>query len=91
MYSNAPSSWRKRDEKTRFSAGNCEIASFYTTDLSLRWRGIRNLEIFGSIQNVFDRVAPLDPLTYGAVSFNPLDISGAVGRYYSLGLKYTFK
>ena len=35
-------------------------------------------------------VAPLDPLTYGAISYNPLDISGAVGRFYNLGLRYQF-
>ena len=69
----------------------CRIASFYTVDLSARYRLLKNLEIFGSVQNLFDRVAPLDPTTYGAVNFNPLDISGAIGRYYTVGLKYTFK
>ncbi len=68
----------------------CKIASFTTVDLTFRWKATANLEVSGGIQNVFNRVAPLDPLTYGAVSYNPLDYSGAVGRYYSVGLKYKF-
>ena len=46
--------------------------------------------MFGSIANVFDRVAPLDPLTYGAMSYNPMDYSGAIGRFFRVGLKYQF-
>jgi iron complex outermembrane receptor protein len=46
--------------------------------------------LFGSVQNLFDKNAPLDPLTYGAQSYNPLDYEGARGRYYSLGARYSF-
>jgi iron complex outermembrane receptor protein len=70
--------------------GNCRLASFTTVDLTARWQATPKLEVFGSIQNVFNRVAPLDPLTYGAVSYNPLDYSGAMGRYFSAGVKYKF-
>lgn len=69
---------------------HCEIASFYTFDLSGRWKATDALEVFGSVQNLFDRIAPLDPLTYGAVNYNPLDSSGAIGRYFTLGARYTF-
>jgi hypothetical protein len=48
-----------------------------------------NTELFGSVQNVFDRVAPFDPLTYGAISYNPLDHAGAVGRFFTLGLRHS--
>lgn len=68
----------------------CRLASFTTVDLTLRWKPTPKLEISGSIQNLFDRIAPLDPLTYGAAGYNPLDFSGAVGRYYNVGLKYKF-
>jgi len=37
-----------------------------------------------------DAVPPLDPLTYGAQGYNPLDYSGAVGRKFNVGLKYKF-
>jgi iron complex outermembrane receptor protein len=81
---------------THFANGDeapngCRIASFTSVDLSLRYRFLKNLEVFGTVQNLFDRVAPFDPTTYGALSFNPLDVSGAIGRYYTVGLKYAFK
>ena len=68
----------------------CELASFYTIDLSGRWEATEHWEIFGSVANVTDRIAPLDPLTYGAINYNPLDFSGAIGRYYTLGAKFKF-
>ncbi len=46
--------------------------------------------MFGTIENLFDKVAPLDPLTYGAQSYNPLDYLGALGRNFRLGARYTF-
>ena len=49
-----------------------------------------NLEVYGSIRNIFDRNAPFDPTTYGQQSFNPLDYAGAIGRFYSIGVKYKF-
>ncbi len=70
--------------------GGCRISSFTTVDLIGRWVPMKNLEIYGSIRNLFDRIAPLDPLTYGQFSFNPLDYSGAIGRFYSVGVKYKF-
>jgi iron complex outermembrane receptor protein len=69
----------------------CEIPSFYTIDLSANWRATDALEIFGSVQNATDRIAPLDPTTYGALNYNPLDFSGAMGRFYTLGVKYRFQ
>lgn len=68
----------------------CELKSFYTIDLSARWKPTDAWEIFGSVANVTDRIAPLDPLTYGAINYNPLDFSGAIGRYYTIGAKYSF-
>jgi iron complex outermembrane receptor protein len=70
--------------------GGCKIPSFWTLDVSARWSPTKNLEVFGSIQNLTDKVAPLDPTTYGAVNFNPLHVSGAIGRFYTLGAKYKF-
>ena len=80
---------------THFADGSdaptdCELASFTTVDLVFRWKPQSRWEIYGSIQNVFDKQAPLDPLTYGAVSYNPLDYYGAIGRYFTLGARYTF-
>ena len=70
--------------------GNCRIGSFTTFDLTTRWKATRNWEVFGSIQNLFDRKPPFDPTTYGAINYNPLDVSGAVGRIFLAGARYKF-
>ncbi|GGE64951.1 TonB-dependent receptor [Massilia psychrophila] len=74
----------------RDAPNGCEIASFTTLDLTARWTLRKNTELFGTIQNVFDKIAPLDPLTYGATSYNPLDYSGALGRYFQVGMRHKF-
>ncbi len=68
----------------------CELASFTTVDLVVRWKPQQRWELFGSIQNLFDKIAPLDPLTYGAQAYNPLDYEGARGRFFTLGARYSF-
>jgi iron complex outermembrane receptor protein len=70
--------------------GDCELASFTTFDLVGRWKPASRWEISASVQNLFNKVAPLDPLTYGAQAFNPLDYEGARGRFFTLGARYTF-
>lgn len=69
----------------------CRIPSFWTLDVSGRWNVTKALQIYGSVANLTDRVAPLDATTYGGINYNPMDVSGAMGRYYRLGLRYTFK
>jgi iron complex outermembrane receptor protein len=69
---------------------DCEIASFITFDLAVRWKPLPKWEVFGYVENLTSKVAPLDPLTYGAQSYNPNDFSGARGRMYTLGARYTF-
>ncbi len=68
----------------------CKVKSFTTLDLSLLYRLGKNTEIFGSVQNVFDSKPPYDFMTYGAIGYNPLDYSGAIGRFWRVGLKHKF-
>ncbi|WP_280156152.1 TonB-dependent receptor [Piscinibacter sp. XHJ-5] len=70
--------------------GGCKVKSFYTVDLSGVYAFNAKAEIFGSIQNLFDKKPPFDPETYGAIGYNPLDYSGAIGRYFRVGFKYKF-
>lgn len=69
----------------------CKLPSFYTIDLSGQWNVTESLQLFGSVQNLTDKIAPLDPLTYGAVNYNPLHSSGAIGRYFTVGVRYEFE
>ncbi len=72
--------------------GGCKIASFTTFDLGLKWSGIKNLDLYGGIKNVFDAKPPYDPQVYSAFHYNPIyHLAGAIGRSYNLGLRYTFK
>lgn len=68
----------------------CKIDSFTTLDLSAAWKLAKSTEVFGSIQNVTNARPPLDPVTYGAIGYNPLDYAGALGRYFRIGLKHQF-
>ncbi len=68
----------------------CKIGSFTTVDVTGRYKFNDNTEIFGGIRNLLDKKPPLDQTTYGATSYNPLDYSGAVGRYFSVGVRHKF-
>ena len=70
--------------------GGCKIASFTTLDLSGAYKFTEKTEVFGSIQNVLNKKPSLDPITYGAIGYNPLDYSGAIGRFYRVGIKHRF-
>jgi iron complex outermembrane receptor protein len=70
--------------------GGCRLASFTTVDLSARYKVNAEWQVYASIANVFDKIAPLDPLTYGGLSYNPMDASGAIGRYFKVGARAQF-
>jgi len=73
----------------------CHVASFTVTNLNVMYKVTSNLTLKGSILNLFDKAPPIDVATYGnsgvQTSYNAsLHQAGAVGRYFSLGLNYTF-
>ena len=79
------------------TAGNpyndCRLPSFTTFDLFAKWTPMKNLDINFSIQNVFDRKAPFDPYlvnTYGINYNQGWHQSGAIGRFFTIGAKYSF-
>ena len=69
---------------------DCRIKSFTTVDLSARYKLTPKTELFGIVRNLFDSIPPLDHSTYGATGYNPLDYSGAVGRYLKVGVRHAF-
>ncbi len=71
---------------------NCRVRAFTTMDLFAKYTGFKNWELSGSVLNVFNSMAPLDPYTYGGANYNPAwHQSGAVGRFFDFGVKYLFK
>ena len=61
-------------------------------DLFVRFKGGENWEINASIINALGKQAPFDPYTYGGLNYNPsFHQAGAVGRFFTLGLRYSFQ
>ena len=87
----------RRDCAVFDTAGNpynkCRLPSFTTFDLFAKWTPIKDLDINFSIQNLFDRKAAFDPylvLTYGINYNQTWQQAGAVGRFFTIGAKYSF-
>src|ERR1700761_6856364 len=64
------------------------IASFTYFDLTGSYDINDHISITGSVQNLFDRKAPIDPANYAANNYNPTyDLAGIIGRFYNVGVK----
>ena len=72
---------------------DCHVSSFTTLDLSAQYSGFRNWQIFGSIINVFNRIAPFNPAIAGnSANYNyNYAFSGATGTQFNVGVRYTFQ
>ncbi|MCH7343520.1 TonB-dependent receptor [Pelomonas sp. CA6] len=71
----------------------CRAPSFTTFDLSGKYDVSKALQVYGSISNLFDRVAPLDlQAFYGSTHYNAnYNQAGGIGRTFNVGLKYQFR
>ena len=71
--------------------GGCRIGSFHTVDMFGKWAIAKNFEVSASVRNLFNATPPYDPQTYSAYHYNPIyHLQGAIGRSYSVGVRYTF-
>ncbi len=71
----------------------CKLKSLATFDLYAKWTPMKNLDLNFSIQNVFNTKAPFDPylvLSYGTNYNQTWHQSGAIGRYFTVGARYSF-
>ena len=71
----------------------CRVHSFVTLNLTGVYKFDKNWTFRAAIDNVFDRQPPLDLNTYGGgnLPYNPsMHQAGAVGRFFSVGVTYTF-
>ncbi|HEY4128544.1 MAG TPA: TonB-dependent receptor [Gammaproteobacteria bacterium] len=70
---------------------DCRVPSFTYMDLTAEFHATDDLSVNAGILNFFDRKAPFDPIDYAGVNYNPtFEQTGAVGRFFTLGLKYKF-
>lgn len=73
--------------------GGCKLPAFTTFDLFAKWTPMKNLDINFSVQNLFDKKAPFDPylvLSYGINYNQTWHQAGAIGRFFTVGAKYSF-
>ena len=68
------------------------IPAYGVFNLNLEYGGVRNLTIYGRVNNLFDRYPPFDPLFLNFPGQPPYDPSlyNDEGRYVEVGLKYKF-
>ncbi len=73
-------------------SADCTTPSFTTFDLTGKYQVEKNLQIYGAITNLFDRVAPYDlSAFYGITHYNAnYHQAGGVGRTYNIGVRYQF-
>ncbi len=69
----------------------CYVASFTYLDMYAQYQVSRHLQLTATIDNVTNRLPPLNTATYGGTNYNPsLDQAGAVGTFFELGADYHF-
>jgi iron complex outermembrane receptor protein len=73
-------------------SADCSTPSFTTFDLTGKYVVAKNLQVYGGITNLFDRVAPYDlSAFYGITHYNAsYHQAGAIGRTFNLGVRYQF-
>jgi len=87
LTSNYTGDYRQGDTGAVSRGAPERIGSHATLDLTLAWTGIKNLRVFGSVQNLTDRQPPWDPTQALGFSVSQFDMRG---RYVRAGLDYRF-
>ncbi|WP_161830223.1 TonB-dependent receptor, partial [Steroidobacter agaridevorans] len=71
---------------------NCKVDSFTSVDLRATYLYGKAWEFNASVKNLLDEKPPFDPYTYGGLNYNPVfHQQGAIGRAFSVGLRYSFQ
>ena len=74
-----------------YSPTGCRVPRYITTDLNVSVKVNDKFTIYGTMNNVFDKMPPVDVVTYGANGYNPVQGgNGILGRYMKIGAKITY-
>jgi iron complex outermembrane receptor protein len=69
----------------------CRVKSYVTFDLNFTTKINDNMTFYVNALNLFDRTPPLDPVTYGAYLYNPVQAGDNIyGRRFLAGAKFKF-
>jgi iron complex outermembrane receptor protein len=70
----------------------CEVDEFVTVDLRGTYTMGDAIEFSAGVKNLLDKRAPFDPYTYGGLNYNPsFHQQGAIGRFFNIGMRYSFQ
>jgi iron complex outermembrane receptor protein len=69
----------------------CHVKSYITFDTTAQFKVNDKFTFYATVLNVFNRLPPLDPVTYGAHLYNAVQGgTGIYGRYFKAGVKFGF-
>jgi iron complex outermembrane receptor protein len=79
------------DTACLYNAAYCHVASFIDIDMTGIYKVNEHLTTSFSIENLMDRLPPINPANYAAYNYNPTyHQAGIIGRYFKLGVGYKF-
>lgn len=69
----------------------CRVKSYLTVDANVSYKVNDKFTFYVNALNLFDRLPDVDPVTYGAYLYNPVQAgNGIFGRMYRAGAKFSF-
>ena len=69
----------------------CRVKSYVTFDLNVTTKVTDQFSFYVNALNLFNRLPDIDPVTYGAYLYNPVQAGeGIYGRYFRAGAKFNF-
>jgi iron complex outermembrane receptor protein len=69
----------------------CRVKSYITFDLNAQVKVNDKFTFYANVINLFDRLPGIDPVTYGAYLYNPVQAGNNIyGRQFRAGAKFSF-
>ncbi|HWU72523.1 MAG TPA: TonB-dependent receptor [Sphingomonas sp.] len=69
----------------------CRVKALITFDLNAQFKVNDKFTFYMNAINLFDKMPPIDPVTYGATYYNPVQGGTAIyGRLFKAGAKFAF-
>ena len=72
------------------NAANCRVGSFTYGNVTASYQLSGQWQIYGTVENVADKLPPVDTPSYNAVNYNATySQAGIIGRFFRLGFRFT--
>ena len=69
----------------------CRVPNYVTLDFNLAFKVNEDFTFYMNMLNAFDKLPPIDAVTYGAHLYNPVQGGNGInGRYFKAGAKFNF-